>query len=142
MLPDKINLAVVTPERHVLEEPVDSVEVPAKTGFLGILPGHAPLLTELGIGLLTYKKGNATKVLTVIHGFAEVLPDRVIILAELSERAEEINTARAQSAAERARERLSTTTAGEEEWKKASFSLERALVRLQATEKASGSPAS
>ena len=95
MLPETIELEVVTPERHVLSETVQSLEMPGKEGYLGILPGHAPLITELGIGVLTYHKGAETRYLTIIHGYAEVLPDRVIVLAEISERAEEIDVERA-----------------------------------------------
>src|SRR6202162_406230 len=101
-LPEKIELQVVTPERHMLSEDVDSLEMPGKDGYLGILPGHAPLITELGVGVLTYHKGAEVRYLTVIHGYAEVLPDRVIVLAESSERAEEIDLARVRSELERA----------------------------------------
>jgi len=135
-LPTEIELQVVTPERHVLQETVQSVEVPGKEGYLGILPGHAPLLTELGIGTLSYKTASATRFLTVIHGYAEVLPDRVIVLAEVSERAEEINVERCRAAEENARAQLAKASAGETEWKDASFALERALVRLQTAAKA------
>src|ERR1700735_1801187 len=102
MLPEAIELQVVTPERHVLSENVQSLEMPAKDGYLGVLPGHAPLITLLGVGTLTYHKGGETRYLTVIDGFAEVLPDRVIVLAENSERAEEIDVARSRAALERA----------------------------------------
>jgi hypothetical protein len=77
MLPEKIELEVVTPARHVLDEMVESIEMPGKDGYLGILPGHAPLLTELGVGILTYRKGAEVRKLTVVNGYAEVLPDRV-----------------------------------------------------------------
>src|ERR1700689_5352893 len=102
MLPEAIELQVVTPEKHVLSENVQSLEMPGKDGYLGILPGHAPLITLLGVGTLTYHKGSETRYLTVIEGFAEVLPDRVIVLAESSERAEEIDVARSRAALERA----------------------------------------
>ena len=138
MRPEKIQLAVVTPERHVLDESVESVELPAKEGFLGVLPGHAPLLTELGIGLLSYKRGAETKLLTLIHGFAEVLPDRVIVLADFSERAEEIDSSRAQTAAQRAQATLAGSATGDEQWQQASFALERAILRLQAAGKGVG----
>jgi F-type H+-transporting ATPase subunit epsilon len=80
-----IELQVVTPEHHVLSEDVDSVEMPGKDGYLGILPGHAPLLTEMGIGILTYRKGSETRSTTVMGGYAEVLPNRVIVLADAAE---------------------------------------------------------
>jgi len=135
MLPENIELQVVTPERHVLSENVQSVELPGKDGYMGILPGHAPLLTELGIGLLTYHKGEAVKVLTVIQGYAEVLPNRVVVLAELSERAEEIDVTRAETAAARAQASLAHGAAKDVDWQGASFALQRALVRLQAAGK-------
>ena len=135
MLPTAIELEVVTPERHVLHETVESLEMPGKEGYLGILPGHAPLLTELGIGILTYHKGAETRYLTVIQGYAEVLPDRVIVLAEVSERAEEINVERTRTAEDRARADLAKAGAGDNEWQIASLALDRALVRLQVAAK-------
>jgi F-type H+-transporting ATPase subunit epsilon len=141
-LPTEIELQVVTPERHVLQETVQSVEVPGKEGYLGILPGHAPLLTELGVGTLSYKTASATRFLTVMNGYAEVLPDRVIVLAEISERAEEINVERTRAAETSARAQLAKASAGEKEWKDASFALDRALVRLQTAAKAGGSGSS
>ena len=135
MLPTAIELEVVTPERHVLHETVESLEMPGKEGYLGILPGHAPLLTELGVGILTYHKGAETRYLTVIQGYAEVLPDRVIVLAEVSERAEEINVERTRTAEDRARADLAKAGAGDNEWQTASLALERALVRQQVAAK-------
>lgn len=131
MLPESIELEVVTPERHVLAETVKSLELPGKEGYLGVLPGHAPLLTELGIGTLSYQRDSKTRYLTVIRGYAEVLPNRVIVLAEISERAEEINIERSRTAEDRARSALAKASAGEKDWIEASFALERALVRLQ-----------
>jgi len=133
MLPTNIELEVVTPERHVLHETVEWIEMPGKEGYLGILPGHAPLITELGVGVLTYRKGSETKYLTVIQGYAEVLPDRTIVLAELAERAEEIDVPRTQAAAERAKGEL--THAKDQDWERASYALQRALARLQAASK-------
>jgi F-type H+-transporting ATPase subunit epsilon len=132
MLPENIELEVVTPERHVLSESVQSLEMPGKDGYLGILPGHAPLITELGIGILTYHKGAEVRYLTVIHGYAEVLPDRVIVLAELSERAEEIDLARVRSALERAQAELAKAGSPDMDWQVASAALERATIRMQA----------
>jgi F-type H+-transporting ATPase subunit epsilon len=132
MLPENIELEVVTPERHVLSDSVQSLEIPGKDGYLGILPGHAPLITELGIGILTYHKGAEVRYLTVIHGYAEVLPDRVIVLAELSERAEEIDLARVRSALERAQAELAKAGSPDMDWQVASAALERATIRMQA----------
>ena len=136
MLPEKIELEVVTPERFVLDQKVESIEMPGKDGYLGILPGHAPLLTELGVGILTYQKGAEVRRLTVVNGYAEVLPDRVIVLAEVSECAEEIDVQRARTAAERAQSELAKATgAPETDWQSASAALQRALVRVEAASK-------
>jgi F-type H+-transporting ATPase subunit epsilon len=132
MLPENIDLEVVTPERHVLSEKVQSIEMPGKDGYLGILPGHAPLITELGVGVLTYHKGAEVRTLTVIHGYAEVLPDRVIVLAEFSERAEEIDLARVRSALDRAQADLAKAGTPDMDWQAASAALQRATIRMQA----------
>ncbi|MGA8013596.1 MAG: F0F1 ATP synthase subunit epsilon [Candidatus Acidiferrales bacterium] len=132
MLPESIELQIVTPERHVLQETVQSVEIPGKEGYLGILPGHAPLITELGIGILAYRKGDENHFVTVIHGYAEVLPDRVIVLAELSERAEEIDVERSRAAHDRAQAELAKAGVGGDQWQREKLALDRALVRMQA----------
>ena len=131
-LPEKIELQVVTPERHILSEDVDSLEMPGKDGYLGILPGHAPLITELGVGILTYRKGAETRLLTVMYGYAEVLPDRVIVLAETAERAEEIDVARARAALARAKAELPKGGSTEADWDRSNAAIQRAEVRLQA----------
>jgi F-type H+-transporting ATPase subunit epsilon len=135
MLPENIELEIVTPERHVLHETVQWIEMPGKEGYLGILPGHAPLITGLGIGVLTYRKGTETRYLSVIQGYAEVLPDRAIVLAELAERAEEIDVKRTQAALDRATAELASAGSKDAEWQRASFALDRALARLQAASK-------
>jgi F-type H+-transporting ATPase subunit epsilon len=134
-LPEKIELQVVTPERHILSEEVDSLEMPGKDGYLGILPGHAPLLTELGVGILTYHKGGETRLLTTMYGYAEVLPDRVIVLAEIAERAEEIDVARARAALERAKADPPKAGSTEADWDRWIAGIQRAEVRLQAASK-------
>jgi len=131
-LPEAIELQIVTPERHVLQESVQSVEVPGKEGYLGVLPGHAPLITELGIGILAYRKGSESKFVTIIHGYAEVLPDRVIVLAEIAERAEEIDLPRSKAAHDRAQAELAKHGIGPDEWHLEQLALQRALVRMQA----------
>ncbi len=134
MLPESLTLHVVTPERQLIEEAgVSEVQLPGLDGYLGILPGHAPLLTELGIGQLSYRKGRDTYFATAISGFAEVLPDRVAILAEIAERAEEIDVDRARAARERA-EKLMARGA-DVDWDRATAALQRALIRLQAAAK-------
>jgi F-type H+-transporting ATPase subunit epsilon len=141
MLPDAIQLVVVTPERQLLRETVVEVEIPGKEGQLGVLPGHAPLMTELGIGALSYKMAASSQPVTlaVIQGFAEVLPDRVTILAETAERAEEINLARAEAAKARAEKRLASNDTNID-WDRAVVSLERALIRIQVAKKHQGVP--
>jgi F-type H+-transporting ATPase subunit epsilon len=134
-LPDKIELEVVTPEKHVLSEDVQSLEVPGKDGYLGILPGHAPLLSELGVGILTYNKGGESRSMTVINGFVEVLPNRVIVLAEVAERVEDIDVGRARAALGNAQADLPKSGASEEDWERANARIARATVRLEAAEK-------
>lgn len=130
MLPEKIHLHVVTPEREVLSAPVDWIEMPGRDGYLGILPGHAPLITELGVGHLTFRNGQDTRVLTVIQGFAEVLPDRVIVLAEVAERAEDIDVSRAEQARDRAKNLLAKAGSPDVDWASAQSDWERAMTRL------------
>lgn len=105
-LPSVIRLEVVTPDRLVLSEEVDEVSIPGSEGYLGILPGHLPLLTMIGIGVLTYRKGTKKLAFSVCGGFAEVLPERVIIMADTLERPEEIDVQRARQARERAETQL------------------------------------
>ena len=132
-------LELVTPERQVLRETVDSVQIPGSRGELGILPGHAPLLTELGAGQLSYRQGGEAHTATVMGGFAEVLAGRVIVLAERSERAEEIDLTRARAAKERAEKRLFPMPAADVDFARAQDALRRALLRVLVAEKA-GSP--
>jgi F-type H+-transporting ATPase subunit epsilon len=139
MLPEKIELEVVTPERLVLHEDVDFVELPAENGYIGVLPGHAPLLTELGIGVLTYRINNQAHLLTVMQGYSEVLPDRVIVLAEVCERATEIDVERSKAALHRAEERIAKAGSPDIDWKRAQSALERAMVRIQVASKAGAS---
>jgi F-type H+-transporting ATPase subunit epsilon len=141
MLPESIQLIVVTPERQLLRESVVEVTVPGLDGQLGILPGHAPLMTELGIGELSYRTSTSSQpiVLAVISGFAEVLPDRVTVLAETAERAEEIDLARAEEAKARAEKRLA---AGDSniDWDRANIALQRSIIRIQIARKYRGAP--
>ena len=135
MLPDTFTLEVVTPEHQVVHEKVHEVQLPGAAGYLGILPGHAPLITELGLGVLSYRKGTETFYVSAIHGYAEVLPDRVIVLAERGEAAEEIDVERAKGARERAEKRLERPSDPEVDWLRAQFALQRALLRLQVAAK-------
>ncbi len=124
-----IQLEVVTPERLVVNDTADYIEIPGKTGYLGVLPGHAPLITELAVGEIKYTTGNQTKRLAVAWGFAEVLQNKVTILAETAEKAEEIDTARAEAAKRKAEAELQK--AGSEGDKDAQAALDRANARLE-----------
>ena len=125
---ETIQLEIVTPERLVINEAVEYIEIPGQTGYLGVLPGHAPLITELAPGELSYRTGSQTKRLAVAWGFAEVLQTKVTILAESAERAEEIDTARAEAAKKKAEDELHKSgLEGNEEAEKA---LQRAQARL------------
>ena len=129
-----IRLEIVTPERVVLEDDVDMVIAPASEGYVGILPHHAPLLTTLGPGELRIKKGGTETSLAVFGGFMDARPDRVIVLTEAAEHADQIDEARAEQARARAREVLQTGPVGLEE-ARARASLERAMVRLRVSER-------
>ena len=107
-LPEHIHLEIATPEKQVFSGPVDEVTVPSTVGYLGILPGHAPLLGELGIGEISYKIGDHREYLFCSWGFVEVLPERVIILAQRAENASEIDIKRAEQARQRAQSRLTS----------------------------------
>src|SRR5438105_11562245 len=106
-LPAHIDLQIVTPDRRIVQEQVDEVEIPGAEGYFGVLPGHTPLLALLQVGELWYRKGQEKVYLSIAFGFAEIKPDRVTILAEIAEKAEEIDVARAEAAKRRAEERLS-----------------------------------
>ena len=126
---DTIQLEIVTPDRLVVNDTAEYIEIPGKTGHLGVLPGHAPLITELAIGEISYRTGNQTKRLAVAWGFAEVLQTKVTILAETAEKAEEIDLARAQAAKQRAEEEL--RKAGPAGDPNAQAALDRANSRLE-----------
>ena len=145
MLPESIELIIVTPERQLLRDKVVEVTLPGAGGCLGILPGHAPLITELGIGELTYRVKSASDVghLAIISGFAEVLGDRVTVLAETAERPEEIDVARAEEAKKRAEERLASAANDPNvDWGRAAVALQRSLIRIQVARKRRGAPVS
>lgn len=104
---DTFQLEIVTPEKKVVETAAEEVQIPGKNGYLGVLPGHAPLITELAVGEIKYR-ANGEQRLAVAWGFAEVLPDKVTILAETAERPEEIDVERARRAKQRAEHRLTS----------------------------------
>lgn len=128
---NELQLEVVTPERRVLAEAVNSVTVPGRNGDMQILPGHAALISELQTGVLAYNQGGATQQLHVSGGFIEVNNDKVSVLAEIAERPEEIDAARARLAREHTEKQLSSWSGSEEDFEKARAKLERSMVRLQ-----------
>ena len=125
---DTFQLEIVTPEKKVVDTAAEEVQIPGKNGYLGILPGHAPLITELAVGEITFreKSGSNEQRLAVAWGFAEVLPDKVTVLAETAERPSEIDVERARKAKERAEQRLASGDTA--------VDVERALDALQRAE--------
>jgi|ERR1051326_3246060 F-type H+-transporting ATPase subunit epsilon len=131
---DTFQLEIVTPEKVVVKDAAEEMQIPGKNGYLGILPGHAPLITELAVGEITYRNGGTTHHLSVAWGFAEVLPDKVTILAETAERASEIDVNRAENAKQRAEKDFAKCNT-EEEFAKVGGDLKRAETRLEVAEK-------
>ncbi len=127
---DTFQLEIVTPEKMVVKDVAEELQMPGKNGYLGILPGHAPLITELAVGEITYRNGSEVHHLSVAWGFAEVLPDKVTILAETCERPEEIDIARAKEAKKRAEERLKSSNP-EVNFDRAEDALHRAEARIE-----------
>ena len=137
-LPAHLTLEIVTPDRALAHEDVDEVQLPGTEGYLGILPGHTPLLTGLKVGQLWYRKGPDKHYLSVAFGFAEVLPDRVRLLAQMAERAEEIDLRRAEEARRRAEDRLQSarTGAADIDLERARAALVKAMIRIQVATRA------
>jgi F-type H+-transporting ATPase subunit epsilon len=133
-LPEKIHLEIVTPEKHLFSGDVDSVTVPANTGYLGILPGHAPLLAELGIGEIEYKMSGQVEFLFCSWGFLEVLPDRVVLLAQTAESGSDIDVKRAEEAKTRAEKMLESKSV-DIDFDRAQLALMRAIARLDAAKR-------
>ena len=134
-LPRNLTLEVVTPEGLLLREEVDEVIAPGELGYFGVLPGHTPLLALVGAGELWYRQGQAKHYLALAFGFAEVQPDRVTILAQIAERADEIDIARAELAKKRAEERMTRPTV-DMDFERARIALLKALARLQVASRA------
>ena len=134
-LPTKLTLQLVTPDRAIAHESVDEVQIPGSEGYLSVLPGHTPLLTTLDVGEFSFRQGTDTTFVSIANGFAEVLPDRVTILAEIAERADEIDVGRAEQAEQRARQRMNQSTAGgrlsDVDFERARIAALKALVRLR-----------
>jgi F-type H+-transporting ATPase subunit epsilon len=126
-----LTLEVATPTRLVVTETVDEVVAPGTEGYFGVLPGHAPFLTTLGVGELTYRRGREERHLAIAGGFAEVRNDKVIVLADTAEYPEEIDRARAERARARAEQRLiGRASEAEIDYERAARSLARAQIRL------------
>ncbi|MCG6920344.1 MAG: F0F1 ATP synthase subunit epsilon [Acidobacteria bacterium] len=128
-LPEKLDLEVVTPEGLLLHEDVDELIAPGKEGYFGVRPGHTPLFATLGVGALSYRKGDEWQDLTCFWGWCEVLPDRVSVLAALGERAEEIDIARAETALKRAEDRMKQIK-DEDDYEETREAWARAVTRL------------
>jgi len=130
-IPTSLHLQIVSADRSLVDEQrVDEVEIPGSEGYLGVLPGHTALLALLGAGELWYRKGQERFYLAVAFGFAEVLPDRVTVLAQIAERADEIDVSRAESAKQRAEQRLATS-AVDVDFERARVAMLKSLIRIQ-----------
>ena len=134
-LPERLHLQIVSADRLLVQDDVDEVEVPGADGYLGIRPGHTPLLALLRVGELWYRKGQERFYLAIAFGFVEVAPERVIILADVAEKPEEIDVARAEAAKKRAEDRLARPVV-DMDFERARIALLRALVRLQVASRA------
>jgi len=131
---DIFQFEIVTPEKLVVRDVAEEMQIPGRNGYLGILPGHAPLITELGVGEISYRSQGYTHRLSVAWGFAEVLPDKVTVLAETAERAEEIDVKRAEEAKQRAEQYLKSGDPNTD-YARAELALQRAESRLQVASK-------
>jgi len=134
-LPAHLALEIVTPDRAIVHDQVDEVQVPGTEGYFGVLPGHTPMLSMLQVGQLWYRKGAEKFFLSVAFGLAEVLPDRVVVLAQIAERAEEIDVDRAQAARQRAEQRLASRQR-DQDLERARVALMKALTRLNVATRA------
>jgi F-type H+-transporting ATPase subunit epsilon len=135
MIPPKLHLQIVSVDRSLVSEPVDEVQIPGADGYLGVLPGHTPLLTTLQVGQLWYRQGQDKTYLAIAFGFAEIQPDRVTILAQIAERADDIDVTRAEAAKRRAEERLAKP-AMDVDFERARIAMLKSLIRLQVAARA------
>jgi F-type H+-transporting ATPase subunit epsilon len=135
-LPTTLTLEIVTPDRSIVSQQVDEVELPGADGYFGVLPGHTPLLASLQVGEMWYRTGQEKHYLAVAFGFAEVLPDRVTVLAQIAERAQDIDVTRAESAKKRAEERVAHTPQADMDFERARIALLKAMTRLQVASRA------
>ena len=137
-LPTKLTLEIVTPDRALVTEHVDEVQLPGAEGYFGVLPGHTPLLASLSVGELWYRVGQDKHYLSIAFGFAEVLPERVTVLAQIAERAHDIDIERAERAKRRAEERLQQRTSAQADmdFERARVAMMKSLIRLQVATRA------
>jgi F-type H+-transporting ATPase subunit epsilon len=134
-IPSKLTLEIVTPERSLVTEQVDEVQLPGAEGYFGVLPGHTPLLAALHVGELWYRIGPDKHYLSIAFGFAEIQPDRVTVLAQIAERAQDIDVTRAEAAKRRAEERLAQRPP-QIDFERARIAMTKSLVRLQVATRA------
>src|SRR5947208_14511122 len=134
-LPAHLRLQIVSADRALVNESVDEVEIPGADGYFSVLPGHTPLLALMQVGELWYRQGQDVHHLVIAFGFAEVQPDRVTILAQMAERADEIDVARAEAAKRRAEERMVKSTV-DMDFERARIAMMKALIRLQVATRA------
>ena len=134
-LPTSLALEIVTPDRAIVSQQVDEVQLPGSEGYFGVLPGHTPFLASLQVGEMWYRIGQQKHYLAIAFGFAEILPDRVTVLAHIAERAEDIDVSRAESAKQRAEQRVSRTQP-DMDFERARVALLKALTRLQVASRA------
>jgi F-type H+-transporting ATPase subunit epsilon len=135
-LPTKLTLEIVTPDRALVTEQVDEVQLPGSEGYFGVLPGHTPLLASLQVGEMWYRIGQEKFYLAIAFGFVEVLPDRVTVLAQIAERAQDIDVSRAEAAKKRAEERVATSSQTDVDFERARIALMKSLIRLQVASRA------
>lgn len=126
---DSFQLEIVTPEKLVVRDTAEEIQIPGRNGYIGVLPGHAPLITELGSGVITYRSNGESHRFSMAWGFAEILPDKVTVLAETVERADEIDLARARQSLSKAEDLLKSAQT-EEEFSVATAKVQRAEARI------------
>ena len=134
-IPSHLTLQIVSADRSLVTEQIDEIEIPGADGYFGVLPGHTPLLAALGLGQLWYRQGQEKHYLAIAFGFAEVQPDRVTILAQIAEKPDDVDIARAEAAKKRAEERLAKPTM-EMDFERARIALLKSLIRLQVATRA------
>ncbi len=137
-MPETFRLEITTPDRMVVRQDVEEAQIPAQGGYLGVLPGHAPLLAQLQAGEISYRQSGRTHYLAASGGFVEVLPDQTKVLVETAERADEIDTGRAERSRKRAEDRLRQPPP-DADINRATVALQRAVVRLQVAGKTGAS---